>query len=171
MDLKIVDDVLDEKFLKSIEHRIIMEKPWFFGYDANNHNDKTRSLTLGHTFDRCFFTDLENHLLSKIERLGIDTSKIYRCFYNCFRKCDMPKYHTDPAGHTYMFYLNYEWNKLWGAPTKFKKKKHHISKSVFPKPGRLVIFDSKLLHKGTAPSMFMPNKHPGRLSIAFHEER
>ena len=83
----------------------------------------------------------------------------------------MPKYHTDPAGHTYMFYLNYEWNRLWGAPTKFKKKRHHISKSVFPKPGRLVIFDSKLLHKGTAPSMFMPNKHLGRLSIAFHETR
>ena len=169
MDLKIIDGVLDKNFLKSMETPLIMEKPWFFGYDG--YGEKIRSISLGHTLNRCDFQGFENHLLSKIEGLGIDISRVQRCYYNCFRKCDMPKYHTDPAGHTYMFYLNYEWNRLWGAPTKFKKKKHHISKSVFPKPGRLVIFDSKLLHKGTAPNMFMPNKHPGRLSIAFHEGR
>ena len=169
MDIKIIDDVLDRRYLKRLEHPLTFEKPWFFGWDQSY--DESRVITLGHEIERKLFGDIETYFLNKIERQGIDTSKIYRCFYNCFRKCDMPKYHTDPAGHTYMFYLNYEWNKLWGAPTKFKKKRHHISKSVFPKPGRLVIFDSKLLHKGTAPSMFMPNKHLGRLSIAFHEKR
>jgi len=168
MDLKIIDDVLDREFLKDLEYPLTIEKPWFFGWDQS-YDD--RAITLGHQSERKLFGKLEIHLLNKIERQGFNTSKVYRCFYNCFRKCDMPKYHTDPAGHTYMFYLNYEWNRMWGAPTKFKKKKHHISKSVFPKPGRLVIFDSNLLHKGTAPSMFMPNKHLGRLSIAFHETR
>ena len=167
MDIKIIDDVLDRRFLKSIEHFLIFKKPWGFGWDQS-YDD--RVMTLGYQTERKLFGELEIYLLNKIERQGFNTSKIYRCFYNCFRKCDMPKYHTDPAGHTYMFYLNYEWNRMWGAPTKFKKKKHHISKSVFPKPGRLVIFDSNLLHKGTAPSMFMPNKHLGRLSIAFHEK-
>ena len=69
-----------------------------------------------------------------------------------------------------MFYLNKEWHRSWRAPTKFKAKKYHISKSVFPKPGRLIIFDSNICHKGTAPNILMPDKVAGRISIAFHED-
>ena len=167
MDLKIIDDVLDREFLKDLEYPLTIEKPWFFGYDQDYN--ETRRLILGLKTPRDSFGDVEKYLLSRIESQGIDTRRISRCYYNCFRKGDAPRYHTDPFGHTYMFYLNKEWSKLWGAPTKFKKEKYHIPKLIFPKPGRLVIFDAKIWHKGTAPNIFMPNINAGRLSIAFHE--
>ena len=166
MKIKVIDNVLSEKFLKDIERPVIFEKPWFLNYD----NDfESRSVSLGQIVKRNEFSPVEFYFLKKLEEQKINTSRIVRCFYNCFRKCDTPKYHKDPGGTTYMFYLNKEWNKLWGAPTKFKMKNYHVPKLIFPKPGRLVIFDANILHKGTAPNIFMPDKHPGRLSIAFHE--
>jgi len=166
MNIKIIDNLIDKKFLEDLERPIIFEKPWYLGYD---YEFESRSVSLGQIMMRDEFRYVEFYLLKKLEEQKIDTSRITRCYYNCFRKCDTPRYHTDPGGRTYMFYLNKEWNKLWGAPTKFKKKKYYIPKLIFPKPGRLVIFDANLLHKGTAPNIFMPDEHPGRLSIAFHE--
>ena len=166
MKIIVRDNVISEKFLEDIEISFIFKKPWYLNYD---YDFESRSVSLGQIVNKNEFSQVEFYFLKKLEEQKINTSRIIRCFYNCFRKCDTPKYHKDPGGRTYMFYLNKEWSKLWGAPTKFKNKKYHIPKLIFPKPGRLVIFDANILHKGTAPNILMPEKHPGRLSIAFHE--
>ena len=70
-----------------------------------------------------------------------------------------------------MFYLNSVWKRYWGAPTKFKLKKYHIPRKVYPKPGRLVVFNSKLWHKGTAPNSLMPSRIPGRFSMVFQQSQ
>ena len=112
------------------------------------------------------FTGIDRDLATH-ERFN--TQNIYRSVRNCFRKSDKTQYHQDPGKYTYMFYVNSVWKRHWGAPTKFKEKRYHLPRSVYPKPGRLVVFSSKLWHKGESPTMFMPDYLPGRLSIAFHE--
>ena len=92
--------------------------------------------------------------------------KIFRCFSNCFRKGDKTNFHVDPGGKTYMFYLNKDWKRRWGSYTIFRR---NGMVKVFPKPGRLVVFDASIEHKGTPPTFLFPNSIAGRFSIAFHE--
>ena len=102
---------------------------------------------------------------------NFSTSRIGRCYYNCFRKYDDPGFHTDPGGCTYMFYLNHEWDESWGGHTEFKSVESEVPKIVESKPGRLVIFDARWIHRGTQPTPLMPNSIVGRLSLAFQEEQ
>ena len=165
MNLKIVDNVLSQRALESFEIALV-KRPWFLGFDGEDR----RNFSLGLSLKREHFGQQEIHFLSSLKAHGVDIGNIKRCYYNCFRKGDKPRYHTDHGSQTYMFYLNKEWNKWWGAPTKFKERKCHISRSVFPKPGRLIIFDSNIWHKGSAPNALMPDSIAGRMSIAFHED-
>ena len=55
------------------------------------------------------------------------------------------------------------------SPTKFKSKKYHLSRTVYPKPGRMVAFSSKLWHKGTPSTFLLPDYIAGRFSIVFHQ--
>ena len=165
MNLEIVDNVLSQRVLENFD-KALLARPWFLVFDGEGR----RNLSLGLSIKRQNFGEQEICFLSILEGHGADVSNIKRCYYNCFRKGDNPRYHTDPGRKTFMFYLNKEWNTSWGAPTKFKERKYHLSKSVFPKPGRLIIFDSNIWHKGTAPNILMPDNIAGRVSIAFHED-
>ena len=170
MNTDVYDDYLNIGVLEKLEEPLILEKPWYFGADRE-WSDKNRSLTLAHVIYRNDFSPVEHYFLKELSK-NFDISRIGRCYYNCFRKCDKPEFHTDPGNLTHMFYLNYEWNKSWGGQTEFKEKKEQKScKNIFPQPGRLVVFDANLYHRGTAPNMSMPDRIPGRLSIAFQEGR
>ena len=86
-------------------------------------------------------------------------------FFGIFDSFNVQKYETEEDGYkiwhcqhgpsprgsmrklAYMFYLNKEWHWYWGAPTLFKTKKG--IKRIYPKPGRLVVFDAYIEHKGT----------------------
>jgi len=167
MKLEIYDDYIDKKILEDLELDLLMNKPWYFGCDTDWDNPN-RSITLAHVIPRELFTPVENYFLQKLNK-NFDIGNIGRCYYNCFRKCDKPGFHTDPGGHTHMFYLNPEWEESWGGHTEFKKEESETPQRVAPKPGRLVVFDARWIHRGTEPSTFMPDRIPGRMSIAFQE--
>lgn len=157
--IKIYNNFVPLNDVKEIEYALINTDAWYFSID----DQSTNSYTLGKTRTVSEYTDIEQYLHNLISE-KFDTSRIFRSFSNCFRKGDKPRYHTDPAGVSYMIYLNSIWKWYWGAPTKFKGKR-----SVYPNPGRLVIFDANIPHKGTAPTIFTPPNIPGRFSIVFHE--
>lgn len=165
MNIKVIDNVLSAKALKVFEE-LLTARPWFLGHDG----ERLGSFSLGKAVNSEHFAKEEFYFLAKLKEHGENVSDIKRCYYNCFRKGDRPVYHKDYGRQTYMFYLNSEWSRFWGAPTKFKEKKYHISTKIFPKPGRLVIFDSSLWHKGNAPNFLMPGRIAGRMSVAFHED-
>ena len=62
---------------------------------------------------------------------------------------------------TYLIYLNTEWNKNWGGETEFVRD-GNIVHQEWPEPGKLIEYDSKILHVGKPP--VSPNTL--RLSIA-----
>lgn len=52
---------------------------------------------------------------------------------------------------SYLMYLNPTWQNSWQGQTEFEVNKTIISEPV--EPGKLVVFDSKLLHRGLGPSV------------------
>ena len=165
MELQVFDDVISQSSLDSIENALAKKVPWHLLQDDYD----TGSWSLGGIRTKEDFGEIEEYLLYVLNQKGFDVSTIYRGISNCFRRLDKPKYHQDPGEVSYMFYLNSVWKRYWGAPTKFKLKKYHISRKVYPKPGRLVVFNSKLWHKGTAPNSLMPSRIPGRFSMVFQQ--
>ena len=167
MKLDVLDDYIDVDILKRLEPDLLEVKPWYFGCDTD-WDDPNRKITLAHVINREVFTPVEKYFLRELGK-NFDTSNIGRCYYNCFRKYDDPGFHTDPGGYTYMFYLNHEWDESWGGHTEFKSKDSDVPKRVSAKPGRLVVFDARWIHRGTQPSQLMPNNVVGRMSLAFQE--
>ena len=167
--LDVLDDYIDSDKLKEIEPKLLWVKPWYFGCDTD-WDDPNRKITLAHVIYREDFTPVERYFMRELSK-NFDTSRIGRCYYNCFRKYDDPGFHTDPGGCTYMFYLNHEWDESWGGHTEFKSVESEVPKIVESKPGRLVIFDARWIHRGTQPTPLMPNSIVGRLSLAFQDEQ
>jgi hypothetical protein len=165
--LDIIDDYIRVDALKEIEPALLEVKPWYFGSDSD-WDDPNRKITLAHIIHREDFTPVEKYFIKALSK-DFDTSKIGRGYYNCFRKCDNPGFHTDPGGNTYMFYINYEWDESWGGHTEFKSKETEVLHRIIPKPGRLVVFDARWTHRGTEPTSLMPDRVIGRLSLAFQE--
>ena len=165
--IEIYDDIVPPHMLRILENALILEQAWYFSWDkkvleSQNVLDEYPRFTLGTVRNREYFKPGDNMLLNLLGK-KFNTSHIKRVFCNCFRKGDVTDWHTDPAGTSYMFYLNTRWKRHWGAPTAFEGRK------VYPKPGRLVRFSANIKHRGTAPSIFMPAYIPGRLSMVFHE--
>ena len=165
--IQIYDKLIGRDDLKNLNRDITFKMPWYFSMDGQFDSDSKQPLSLGCIKLREEFGVVENYLLNILNHRGNNTSFIRRSIHNCFRRLDKPAYHQDPGEVSYMFYLNSVWKRHWGAHTKFKSKKYHLSTKVYPKPGRLVIFDSKLWHKGTSPNFLMPSYIAGRFSIVF----
>ncbi len=165
--IEIYDDIVPPNMLRMLEKALILEHPWYFSWDEKGLKSQDvlgayPRLTLGTIRNIEEFNPGDNMLL-KLLGNKFNTSNIKRVFCNCFRKGDDAEWHTDPAGTSYIFYLNTRWKRHWGAPTAFEGRK------VYPKPGRLVRFSANIKHRGTAPSIFMPGYIPGRLSMVFQE--
>ena len=167
--IQVYDNFISERNLEHINNDLTFKMPWYFSVDYGFNNSLKQPWSLGCIKKKEEFGPIEDYLIQVLNQKGFNTSKIFRSIHNCFRRLDKPQYHQDPGEVSYMFYLNSEWKRHWGAPTKFKAKKYHLSTKVYPKPGRMVIFTSKLWHKGTAPNFLMPLYIPGRFSIVLQE--
>ena len=170
--IKVHDNLLSLRLLYNIEQSLIFDSSWYFCVDTEYKNRVVaKNFNFGYVKERKNFGEVDNSLLTVLKSIGYDTSKIGRSFTNCFRKGDATDYHQDPGKTTYLFYVNQRWKKHWGAPTKFKLRKYRPSIKVYPRPGRLIVYDSSIRHKGNAPTFFMPRNIPGRFSIVFHENQ
>jgi len=78
---------------------------------------------------------------------------------------DLQHAHTDIApGVTALYFANPEWQEDWQGETVFYDRAGEPFHAVAPKPGRLLLFDGGIVHRGGVPSRkcFEP-----RLSVAF----
>jgi len=67
---------------------------------------------------------------------------------------DSPRTHIDSQfdhGVTYLIYLNSYWDVNMGGETVFVSDDGEIIQSITPKPGRLIKFQSNILHLGRPP--------------------
>ena len=67
---------------------------------------------------------------------------------------DIPPDKDDPDGYyTILCYANNEWDPDWAGETAlYNKERNDIIKSIYPRPGRIAIFDSRIPHASRAVS-------------------
>ena len=105
-----------------------------------------------------FFNSIGNRILELSVLNG--EYLINRKLLNAFKFSDILSLHLDNntkglESKTAIIYGNKEWKASWGSETVFFDKNAEdadIIKSVLPKPGRLLIFDSNIPHTGRVPS-------------------
>ena len=78
---------------------------------------------------------------------------------------DRPVDEEDGFGITFIFYCNPEWEIGWGGETLIHDEQGSVMQAISPKPGRLIGFDARLLHKGCAPSRHVTDL---RITLAYH---
>ena len=85
---------------------------------------------------------------------------IERMYVNAYSYGDCPTIHVDnlEAGHfTVLYYANYEWDANWSGETVFyNDTRDEIIRAVYPKPGRIVSFDSRIPHVAREPNRICP---------------
>ncbi len=54
--------------------------------------------------------------------------------------------------YTLLYYANNYWEKSWGGETSFYDRDAKLTHSVYPKPGRVILFPSTMPHRGAPPT-------------------
>ena len=167
-EIQIYDIVLSKRYMELVSNKFTYDFAWYFSAADKRRSGRVK-LHLASERGTQFFDDAEQTLLQVLVDKGYNTQNIYRSFCNCFRRGDRTTYHRDPGTTSYIFYVNPVWKKHWGSATRFKRTFGY--KDITPKPGRLIVYPASTLHRGLAPTIFMPANIAGRFSIAFHESR
>jgi SM-20-related protein len=94
--------------------------------------------------------------------------ELRRLYVNSSHYGDMAYAHIDAEkGVTALYYANAEWHERWGGETVFYDDDQEPVNVVAPKPGRLALFHSSILHRGGIPSR---DCCQARLTVAFKLE-
>lgn len=124
----------------------ILNTPMFWrGNDGLK--DPINTLTKYFDKDDKIFVRLQNVLTTLEPRINLHT--LQRSGINLtMPQLDPPYFHTDgPDTITCLFYLNPKFDQNQGGETQFDFDNHIIG--IKPEPGRLIIFDGNISHRGT----------------------
>jgi len=72
-------------------------------------------------------------------------------------------YHNDSTDKTILFFPHYKWENEWGGEFQILDDKNNVVEEYLPMPGRVLIFDSTIKHRGNGPKV----KGVSRISIAY----
>lgn len=61
-----------------------------------------------------------------------------------------------PGNYTTIFYINPVWKPEWAGETIFMNDLGDIAHAVLPKPGRMVLFDGRIIHAARAVTRICP---------------
>ena len=83
----------------------------------------------------------------------LDSGPVFRVYANFNLHGDFQFTHEDGPCWTALFFVNAQWKEDWGGELFFYGDKFSDpAYAVFPKPGRLCIFDGRIPHRGGTPS-------------------
>lgn len=81
---------------------------------------------------------------------------IQRMYVNAYNFGDCPTVHSDHDAegfYTALYYANPSWHVDWAGETLFyNTTRDDIIRAVYPAPGRIVFFDSRIPHSARSPS-------------------
>jgi SM-20-related protein len=139
--------------------------------EYSTENDKTY-LSLNHNFSPEGFT--RNPVMRMFhQRIVAQTMKLFpgrewrldRVHCNAQSYGDMQYAHPDlTGGLTALYYVNSDWQDHWHGETLFHGRSGEPEVAVALKPGRTVIFEADVIHRGGLPSRICMEQ---RLSVAF----
>ena len=161
--IKIVDNFLDDKTIHELYDEL-WNADWYLqgtDYSLSDRNDRGWSLTkyLKLPLQSNSIYDIIYQKVSELPELK--DYQLSRVLRNAYKFSDVIGLHRD-IGYdiTVLIFGNKEWKLNWASETIFTSEESEnaeIIKSVIPKPGRLLIFDSNIPHTGRVPSSAFPH--------------
>ena len=124
-----------------------------------------------------FSLDEENPVLSGLTSIVEDFMKsqeipltnVSRMYANFNRFGDFQFTHEDGDEWTSLTFISREWKEDWGGDLlMYDPDRPGIAYAIFPLPGRMVIFDGEILHRGGTPSKLC---YDPRISMAIKFNR
>jgi len=158
--IEVIDNAVSQRLCQEAFYYLDIYTKWVHLADSP---DTSSDYTLGNCFD---MDELEPIAHKVWEAIGKPEAK--KCLYNCFRHGDTPKPHVDSTkeeGISYLLFVNPNWSIEMGGETVFvDSETDDILKSVMPRPGRLIKFQSIIPHLARPP---VRDGFPRRYSIVF----
>ncbi|HUP56207.1 MAG TPA: 2OG-Fe(II) oxygenase [Bdellovibrionota bacterium] len=112
--------------------------------------------------DQPFFSEI---VRKSNDAFGTPDTVLHRVYANMNHYGEIHFEHIDELeGFSALYYANPEWDPSWQGETLFFADNGEALTAVSPKPGRLLIFDASIIHRGSPPSRecFAP-----RITLAF----
>ncbi len=154
----LVDNLIERGALEGIHD---LFKDLDYGFNDVDRGDTEFARHLVHYFDH---DDLETSpavslLLSQaravVDEYGLVTSGIERIYANFNLFGDFQFAHPDGKTWTALFFINSVWNANWGGEfLMYEDGPQPIALSIQPRPGRMVLFDGEIIHRGGSPSKY-----------------
>ena len=151
--IKCVDNVFDEETFKSLHKTFLFEQNYRYGERDSPQYELTGMVSELNSQQFNFFNNI---IISRFSELK--NKKIQRGYVNLFRPNEHAYYHPDGNVTTCLFYINPEYDINEGGETFFIVDDE--VRGVRSKPGRLVVFDGRILHRAT------PFRSYPRLTVA-----
>jgi SM-20-related protein len=124
------------------------------------HNFKSQEWKKNNSLPNKIATIARDFLIKQKIHVG----SIQRIYANFNLYGDFQFSHTDGDEWTALFFLNSEWKEDWGGEfILYDETMDGLGYSIQPKPGRLVIFDGMIPHRGGVPSKLC---YDPRISLA-----
>ena len=160
--LKVYDNLVPESLMSEAWKRL-NQPIWGFGlgtFEESHYKHARTSISLEDPMVRS--------LSSLIEPKLPYASRLRSVYANANRTGDADEMHKDgdePGYPSALFYANPPWHPEWAGETVFyNESKDEFVRSVYPRPGRVVIFDGRIWHNARIPS-----RHYGgiRVTVVF----
>jgi len=161
--IEIFDNFLDRKDVEAL-YKFCCLQSYSISGKSRIHSDEeyeNRDLSLICRINESNNFPLITTLKNNISEILGGNYSCYRYYINAFKFSDASLSHIDycPSKSlckTAIIYCNKEWDIDWGGETVFfdsLEKSSEIIKSIIPKPGRMVLFDSNIPHSARVPNV------------------
>ncbi len=155
MLLEIYDNLVSEELVKAIFESI--HQP-MYKFGQKSKPDDAFGFWIAHITEEMASNVKPINKLIEIIDDNITKGKfdVERMYVNAYSHGDCPAVHVDNASegfYTVLYYANPQWHIDWYGETVFySDAEDELIKAVYPTPGRLVIFDSRIPHSARPPS-------------------
>lgn len=166
--LEIIDDLVPTELFGEA-CKLSVSKGWYFG--NGSHDKGWGSFWKMELEGIAVFDAIWEHARTRCETLAGGSLSVLRQYANGHTYGLGGRPHLDdarPGSYTLLYYPMEEWNMEWDGETVFYDERGEIALSVQPKPNRAVLFDSRILHVGRAPSRSCPAL---RVTVAYKLQR
>lgn len=161
--LEVFDDLLPPE-LHAETWAVCMSKNWFFGNRSTSDGPPFWKMELQNVdvIDRVWAVG--KGLCEELTGTRLEVVRQYANGHT-YGLGGLP--HQDdvrPGTFTLLYYPMPEWKPEWDGETVYLDAEGEIAFTVRPRPNRAVVFDSRILHAGRAPSRACPEL---RVTVAF----
>lgn len=170
--LYILEDVIDAGALEPVH---VHFRSLTYGFCDSDRSDTSHVRHLAHLFDPCEWDEepilriLTDTAREFLEQEGQRTSAIQRIYANFNLFGDYQFAHDDGDCWTALVFMNSTWHEDWGGELLvYDDDTSMPALAIPPRPGRMVLFDGQLVHRGGVPS-----KHclDARITLAIKLDR